>query len=401
MGGRRTMTQDSRARVILRSRPARILAGHPWVYQNEVAAVEGDFRPGDIVEVVDNRRRFLGRGYLNPASQILVRLLTADRDEIVDENLFRRRLQRAWDWRRRFLPDTSSCRVVFGEADFLPALIVDKYKDYLVLQTLALGIEIWKETIVRLLVEIIQPKGIYERNDVPVRELEGLGQRTGPLWGQPEPTTVISENGFRIEVDMENGHKTGYFLDQRENRAAIRPLVSGARVLDAFCHSGSFAIHAAGFGAASVLGIDISPQAILTARRNAELNNLSVVCDFREGNVFDELRRFDSEGATFDVVILDPPAFAKNRAALEGAVRGYKEINLRAMKILAPGGFLVTCSCSQHLGPDLFWALVADAAADARRRLRLVESRFQARDHPVLIGAGETLYLKCLIVEVF
>lgn len=389
------------ARVILaRGRQNRILEGHPWVYANEIETTEGTPAPGDIVAVCDPRGRVLGRGYINPASQIRVRILTRDDREKIDEAFFRRRLQEAWDYRHRWVKGSNAFRAVFAEADRLPALIVDKFADYLVVQFLALGMDTRREMITRLLDEIIRPKGIYERSDVPVRQLEGLPERAGFL-GPEFPTTIeIEENGFRLLVDVAGGQKTGYFLDQRENRAAIAPLMPGARVLDCFSYTGGFAVHCAGYGASEVTAVDVSGDALAMVKRNAELNGLGDRIITREANVFDELRRLETAGEKYDVVLLDPPAFAKNKAALEGAVRGYKEINLRAMHLLPPHSYLVTASCSYHMSEDLFYAMIQDAANDSHRRVRLVESRSQAKDHPVLLGAGESRYLKFLVLEV-
>ncbi|MFZ5817001.1 MAG: class I SAM-dependent rRNA methyltransferase [Bacillota bacterium] len=384
---------------IARGRQKRLLEGHPWVFQGEVERVHGDFNPGEIVTVVDGRGHFLGKGYINPRSQILVRMLT-NRDETIDRAFFKRRLERAWAHRQRLLPDTSACRVVFGEADFLPGLIVDKFGDVLVVQTLALGIDRWLPDIVEILEELLQPRGIYERNDVPVRELEGLEQRKGPLRGEFDPRLTITENGLQIAVDVANGQKTGYFLDQRENRRAVRPYAKDARVLDCFCNVGGFALNAAAAGAREVLAVDASEEALAAARQNAELNGLLDRMQFQAGNAFDILRQLEAKQERFDTIVLDPPAFAKNKGALEGAVRGYKEINLRAMRMLPEGGILITCSCSYHMTPELFKAVVADAALDARRRLRLLEERAQAVDHPIVVGYDESHYLKCLIFEV-
>lgn len=380
----------------------RLRAGHPWVYQTEIDEIHGVFEPGDIVEVEDGRGKFIGRGYINPASMITVRLLTYQRNEIINEDFWRRRLSAAWNYRQKILQgeDTDSCRVVFGEADFIPGFIVDKFGSYLVVQSLALGIDRWQETLVNILDELIKPEGIYERNDAPVRELEGLQLRTGFLKGDFDPVVVIRENGIRFYVDIALGQKTGYFLDQRENRAAIRPLVSGRRVLDCFCHTGGFSIHAAHYGAREVLGLDISEKALEMARHNATLNGYQDICSFEAANVFDALRELEHSGEKYDVVILDPPAFVKSKKAIEGAIRGYKEINLRAMKVLKQGGFLVTCSCSYHLPEELFLQVVTSAARDARRRLRLVARRGQSADHPVLFGYDESYYLKCLILQV-
>ncbi|MCL6610896.1 MAG: class I SAM-dependent rRNA methyltransferase [Peptococcaceae bacterium] len=384
---------------LARGRQARVAGGHPWVYGTEVEDIEGSFSPGDIVEVADSRGRFLGRGYINPASQILVRIMTRDRDEKIDREFFRRRIETAWRYRSKVVKNTDAFRVVFAEADFLPALVVDKFGGYLAVQTLALGIDLHKETIVEVLKEVIGPAGIYERNDAGVRELEGLPLRAGFIGREFDPVVEIEENGLRFEVDLAGGQKTGYFLDQRENRMALEHLCAGARVLDCFCHTGTFSVYAARFGAGEVLGIDISGPALEAAARNAARNGYAGVCGFREGNCFDELRRLERAGEKFDLVILDPPAFTKSKKALEGAVRGYKEINLRAFKILRPGGFLVTCSCSYHMSEGLFLEVVKSAALDAGRAARLVEVRRQARDHPMLPASPETYYLKCLIIQ--
>ena len=384
---------------LARNRQERVVAGHPWIFRGEVDRIQGEYEPGDIVTVVDSRGLFLGKGYINPRSQIIVRLMTRH-DEPVDAAFIQRRIERAWNYRKRLLPDTTACRVVFGEADFLPGLIVDKFGEILVVQTLALGIDRWLPVIVDALDRLIEPRGIFERNDVPVRELEGLRQHKGYLRGQFDPRLIIEENGLKMMVDVENGQKTGYFLDQRDNRRAVRPYAPGARVLDCFCNVGGFALNAAAAGAREVIAVDASAEAITAARANAELNGLADKLSFMEGNAFDILRQLESAGERFDLIILDPPAFAKNKAALEGAVRGYKEINLRALHMIPEGGFLVTCSCSYHMTPDLFKAVVADAAMDARRRLRLVEERTQGVDHPIVVGYDESHYLKCLIYEV-
>ena len=390
---------DTATVKLARGRQARVAVGHPWVYRTEVEKIEGDFTPGDIVEVIDPRGRFLGRGYINPASQILVRILTRDREEKIDREFFRRRIKAAWDYRQRVVKNTNACRVVFSEADYLPALVVDKFGDYLAVQTLALGIDAHRETIIDILQEVISPRGMYERNDVSVRELEGLPLRAGFIGPEFDPRVEIVENGLSFEVDLAGGQKTGYFLDQRENRLALEDLCRGARVLDCFCHTGTFTTYAARFGAAEVLGIDISGPALEVAARNTARNGFENVCRFREANSFDELRAYDRDGEKFDLVILDPPAFTKSKKSLEGAIRGYKEINLRGLKILRPGGFLVTCSCSYHMSQELFLEVVNQAALDAGRPTRLVEVRRQARDHPMLLAAPETYYLKCLILQ--
>jgi 23S rRNA (cytosine1962-C5)-methyltransferase len=369
------------------------------VYRTEILGINGRYEPGDVVDVVDFRGRFLGKGYVNPASQITIRMLTR-RDERVDESFLRRRLEAACEYRRRTLDSRKSYRLVFGEADFLPGLIVDKFEDCLVVQTLALGIDRWKGVIASILEELVRPAGIYERNDAPVRDLEGLERRTGFLAGSFDTRIVIGENGLRFVVDVENGQKTGHFLDQVENRRAIVGLASGRRVLDCFCYTGGFAVHAAAGGAREVEGIDVSEWAVGVARENARLNGVGDICRFVAGNAFDELRARERSGERYDMIVLDPPAFAKSRASLEDAVRGYKEINLRAIRLLNPGGILVSCSCSRHLTEDLFFAVVQDALLDSGRAGRVVEKRTQGRDHPYLVVAPEGYYLKCLILEI-
>lgn len=369
--------------------------GRLWIFDNEIAGMQGDVTPGGIVELVSARGVFLGRGFCNMRSKIRVRLLTREREEI-NEAFFRRRLSRAIDLRRR-LGHFGACRLVFGEADFLPGLTVDKFEDVLVMQVAALGIERFKNIIVDCLVELLHPRTIYERDDLPTREKEGLPQQTGVLYGEKPGLVEISENGLRVLVDVENGQKTGYFLDQRENRAALAPFSSGS-VLDCFCHTGGFALHAAKFGADTVEAVDISASALEMVRKNAALNGLTNITT-TEANVFDLLKTYQQEKRQYDLVILDPPAFAKSKSALKSAVRGYKEINLRGMQLVRPGGFLVTCSCSHFMTPDLFLDMIKRAAADVGRTARILEIRYQAKDHPIGIGADESLYLKCVILQ--
>ena len=384
--------------TLRKTRETRVRGGHPWIYASEIEKVDGAFENGDIVDVHDFRGKFIGRGFYNPLSQISLRILTRN-DENCDRDFFARRIQDAWDYRKQ-LCDPDSCRLIYSESDFLPGLVVDKYADVLVLQSLSLGIERIKDMIADLLMEIVKPMGIWERSDVPVRRLEGMEQTTGLLRGEVPDLVEMRENGILFGVDVKNGQKTGFFLDQKENRAAIAPLCPGARVLDCFCHNGSFSLHAAKYGAKSVLGVDISEDACAIARRNAELNELDNV-DFVAENAFDLLRRCYDEKTHYDVIILDPPAFTKTRQAVEGALRGYKEINLRAMKILPPGGFLVTCSCSQHVSEQAFSEMLLNAARDAHRQVRIVEERTQGKDHPILLGAPETRYLKFFVLQVY
>ncbi len=372
--------------------------GHPWIYNNEIDRIAGTVAPGDIVEVYYFDGQLAGRGYINPGSQIMIRLLTRKRDNI-DAAFFHQKISEAWAYRQQ-LGYTENCRLVFGEADGLPALIIDKFNDYFVLQTLSLGIEQWKTAIVDAINTIFKPKGIYERNDVPVRELEGLEQKKDFL-SDPFPTEIIiKENGLQFYVDIENGQKTGYFLDQQDNRRAIQHIVKGADVLGAFTYTGTFEIHAAHYGAKSVLGIDISENAVAQANKNAALNKLDHIVKFEAMNAFDVLKNWGKEGRKYDVVMLDPPAFTKNRSSIEKAVTGYKEINLRGMKMINNGGFLVTSSCTNLVSPELFLDTIYMAAKDAKKRIRQVTYQSQSSDHPIIWGMENTHYLKFLIVEV-
>lgn len=377
----------------------RVENGHPWIFGNEVEKVEGDAAGGSIVDVYTFDKKFMGRGYINLQSQIAVRLLTRDRNEQINDDFFYNRLKEAWDYRQK-LGYTENCRLVFGEADYLPALIIDKFNDYFVLQTLALGMDRWKPAIVSAVERLFHPKGIYERNDVPVRELEGLPQQKGFLSAPFDTQIIINENGLRLHVDIENGQKTGYFLDQHDNRRAIQHIVKGADVLGAFTYTGSFETHAGFYGARSVLGLDISESAVAQARRNAELNGLSDICRYEAINAFDALKSWSKEGRQYDVVMLDPPAFTKSRETIQKAITGYKEINLRGMKLVRKGGFLVTSSCTNLVQPEMFLETIQLAAKDARRRLRQVTFQAQASDHPIVQGWENTNYLKFLIVQV-
>ena len=377
----------------------RVQNGHPWVFRSDIARFEGDFEPGEVLNVESSRGRFLGKAYCNPASEITLRMMTL-KDEPVDKDFIFRRVREAIDYRRSFA-DLQSCRMIYAESDRLPALIVDSFGGVLVLQCLALGMERFKQDVVDALVESLHPMGIWERNDVPVRKHEGLPMTTGLLYGEVPDRVEFSENGVRFWVDVKEGQKTGFFLDQKENRAAIAPFVRGQRVLDCFSHTGSFALHAGHYGAKEVIGVDISDYACQFAEENARLNGLEQTVHFKAANCFDLLGEESRAGEKYDVIILDPPAFTKSRSAIESARRGYKEINLRAMKMLRPGGILVTCSCSQHIVPTLFRDIVAEAARDARVQLRQIEFRTQGRDHPILPAAPETQYLKCGIYQVF
>ncbi len=377
----------------------RIATGHPWIFNNEVDKMDGDAKGGETVEVFSHDNKFIGKGYINPRSQILVRLLTRNKTDEINEQFFLKQIASCWEYRKK-LGYTENCRLVFGEADSLPQLIIDKFNDYFVIQTLALGIDVWKPAIVRALQTIFHPKGIYERNDVPVRELEGLPQHKGFLSDPFETKITINENGLKFQVDIENGQKTGYFLDQQDNRRAIQHIVKGADVLGAFTYTGTFEIHAAHYGAKSVLGLDISANAVEQANANAALNGLEKICRFETANAFDVLKQWGKEGRQYDVVMLDPPAFTKSRETIQKAITGYKEINLRGMKLIKPGGFLVTSSCTSLVNPALFQQTIEMAAKDARRKLRQVVFQSQAADHPVIWNLENTQYLKFLIVQV-
>ncbi|HMU09967.1 MAG TPA: class I SAM-dependent rRNA methyltransferase [Ferruginibacter sp.] len=380
----------------------RVELGHPWIFANEVntgKALDAAAKAGEIVNVYTHDKKFVGRGYINPKSQIMVRLLTRDKEETINEEFFIKRIQAAWDYRQK-IGYTENCRLVYGEADDMPQLIIDKFNDYFVIQTLALGMDVWKPAIVKALETIFSPRGIYERNDVPVRELEGMEQQKGFLSAEFDTNIIINENGIKFHVDIANGQKTGFFLDQQDNRRAIRHIVKNADVLGAFCYTGSFEISAAYYGARSVLGLDISQSAIDMCNKNALLNGLENACRFECVNAFDVLKEWSKEGLQWDVVMLDPPSFTKSRATINKAVAGYKEINLRGMKLVKPGGFLVTSSCTNLVQPELFLDIIQMAANDAKRKIRQVTFNAQSADHPVIHGQENTQYLKFLIVQV-
>lgn len=389
----------------------RVETGHPWIFGNEVntgKALDAAAKAGEIVNVFTHDKKFVGRGYINPQSQIMVRLLTRDKDEVIDDRFFVNRLQQAWSYRQK-LGYTENCRLIFGEADDIPQLIIDKFNDYFVIQTLALGIDVWKTAIVKAIEIIFKPKGIYERNDVPVRELEGMEQQKGFLSAEFDTNIIITENarpddpfgrGVKFYVDIANGQKTGFFLDQQDNRRAIEHIVKDADVLGAFCYTGSFEIMAGHYGARSVLGLDISQNAIDMCNKNAALNGLGDICRFECVNAFDVLKEWSREGKQWDVVMLDPPSFTKSRATINKAVAGYKEINLRGMKLVKPGGFLVTSSCTNLVQPELFLDIIQMAATDAKRKIRQVVFNSQSADHPIIRGQENTHYLKFLIVQV-
>lgn len=379
-------------------------AGGLWVFDNEIDTIMGTFTNGDIVIVHDFDGYMMGRGFINQNSKIRVRMMTRNKEQQIDEAFLRNRVQTAWDYRKDTV-DTSSCRVIFGEADFLPGIVIDKYEDVLVVESLALGIDRFKETIVRLLKECmaedgIHIRGVYERSDAKEREKEGLKKVKGFI-GEPFDTNIeIVENGVHYMVDVENGQKTGFFLDQKYNRLAMQRICKGKKVLDCFTHMGTFALNAGIAGAKDVTGLDISEYAVEQAARNAKLNHLEDTVHFRCANVLDELPKLAAAGEQYDVVILDPPAFTKSREATRNAIKGYREINMKGMKLVKDGGYLATCSCSHFMTQELLAKTIKEAAKATHKRLRQVEFRTQSPDHPILWAADESYYLKFFIVQV-
>ncbi len=381
-----------------------VKAGGMWIFDNEIDTVTGSFENGDIVIVHDFDGFPMGRGFINQNSKIRIRMMTRRTDQEIDREFLRMRLQRAWDYRRATV-DTASCRVIFGEADFFPGFVADKYEDVLVVQCLALGMEQFKNTIVELLKEILAEdgvyiRGIYERSDANERKKEGLPKVKGFIGGEFDTNVEITENGVRYLVDVVNGQKTGFFLDQKYNRLAMQRICKGKRVLDCFTHMGTFALNAGIAGAEDVTGLDISQFALDQAAENARRNGLEERVHFRCVNVLDELPRLSAAGERFDVVILDPPAFTKSREATKNAIRGYREINREGLKLVKSGGFLATCSCSHFMTQELFAKTIREAARSAHRRLRQVEFRTQSPDHPILWAADESYYLKFYIFQV-
>lgn len=391
--------------VSLKKGEGRLLkSGGMWIFDNEIATIMGSFVNGDIVLIHDFDGYPLGKGFINTNSRITVRLLSRDEQTVIDEVFFEKRVRDAWEYRKKVV-DTRSCRVIFGEADFFPGLVIDKFSDVLVVQSLALGIDRYKEMIIELLKKVlkedgIQIRGVYERSDVKVRRQEGMELVKGFI-GPEFPTLVeIEENQVKYQVDVKDGQKTGFFLDQKYNRLAIQKLCKNAKVLDCFTHTGSFALNAGIAGASSVLGVDASALAVDQAAANARLNGLEDRVQFLCRDVFELLPELEEKKEKFDVVILDPPAFTKSRSSIKNAVKGYREINLRALKLVREGGFLATCSCSHFMDYELFTQTIGQAARSAHKRLRQVEYRTQAPDHPILWAADESYYLKFYIFQV-
>lgn len=387
--------------IVLKSgHDKRVRAGHPWVFSNEVEGCLKDHTPGAIVEVVDHRGRFLGRGYFNPHSLISVRLLTRQIEEI-DEGFFLRRISRAWSYRQRIYPGQISLRAVYSEADGLPGLIVDRYEDCLAVQVLTLGMEVRQDLILGVLEELFRPRAIILRNDSPVRKLEGLALEKKVTQGNLEGPVNIEEGGLRLRVDLIEGQKTGFFFDQRENRLRLKRYVSGGgRLLDAFCYTGAWALHGLLGGASAAVCIDASARALSLAQENAVLNGMETRCCFLKADLFQELPRMVEVGERFEVVILDPPSLVEGRKALAVGVKGYEKINHYALQLVQPGGFLATSCCSYHLSREEFSETVQRAARKAGRFIRMVEWGQQALDHPALPAVPETAYLKCLFLEV-
>ena len=391
--------------VILKKGEGRTLkAGGLWVFDNEIAKIDGEFENGDIVAVLDFDGYFMGYGFINTKSKITVRLLTRKKDDVVDEKFIEKRVRDAWNYRKDTI-DTSSCRIIFGEADFLPGIVVDKFSDVLVVESLALGIDKLKPVILDCLKKVlaedhITVRGVYERSDAKVRQNEGMERYKGFIGEEFDTKVEIMENGVHYYVDVRDGQKTGFFLDQKNNRKSVQRIVKDKTVLDCFTHTGSFALNAGYAGAKEVLGVDASDLAVEQARENAQLNNLQDRVKFMTADVFDLLPKLEEEGKKYDVVILDPPAFTKSRSSIKNAVKGYREINLRGLKLVKDRGYLVTCSCSHFMDPELFAKTIKEAAHGAHKRLRQVEFRTQAPDHPILWAADESYYLKFYIFQV-
>ena len=395
----------SEAIVTLKKGEGRMLkSGGLWIFDNEIASILGSFEDGDIVAVHDFDGYGLGKGFINRNSKIRVRMMTRNRHQEIDEAFLKMRVQEAWDYRKK-VSDTGSCRVIFGEADFLPGLVVDKFSDVLVVQSLALGIDRLKDQIVELLKEVlaadgIKIRGVYERSDAKVRRQEGMELYKGFIGEAFDTNVEIEENGVRYMVDVKDGQKTGFFLDQKYNRKAIQHLCKDAKVLDCFTHTGSFALNAGYGGAKEVTGVDASELAVEQAILNSKLNGMEDRVKFICQDVFELLPELEEKGEKFDVVILDPPAFTKSRNSVKNAVKGYREINLRAMKLVRDGGFLATCSCSHFMTYELFTQTIHQAARNVHKRLRQVEYRTQAPDHPILWAAEESYYLKFYVFQV-
>ena len=384
-------------KVILKANEeTRILNGHPWIFSNEIQGFEGNIVSGTVCDIYTASQQWVGRGFLNTSSKIMVRILTLEKEEI-NKQFFYQRIMVAWNYRQQ-VGLTNSCRVVFAEADFLPGLIIDKYGDYLVVQFLSLGMDNNKQLLVELLIDIFKPKGIYERSDVGVRIKEGLPSTKGVLYGTFDPQIQIEENGVLLQIDLENGQKTGYFLDQKMNRKMLATYVKNKTVLDCFSHTGGFGLHACLYGAREVVCVDISDKACSDIEKNRILNRfdqMHTVC----ADVFEYLRD-DRNAQYFDVIILDPPAFTKAKDTVKSAYKGYQKINCQAIKMIKPGGILMTFSCSQHMTPTLFLEMLQESAQKAKRKVQMIDFRMQSLDHPTLLASESTFYLKCVVLHI-
>jgi 23S rRNA (cytosine1962-C5)-methyltransferase len=376
----------------------RIQQGHPWVFSNEIDRIEGPIKSGELAYVYSSKQVFLGKGFLNTSSKIFVRLLSHSEEEIIDDHFFETIIRRS-NQSRLDLGYQNSYRVVFGEADGIPGFIVDKYGDYLSIQILSLGIDMRKQMFIDILIKVFNPKGIYERSDVSVRKKEGLDLFKGVIYGEVPDKIRIKENDLWMDVDIINGQKTGSFLDQQDNHNAIKSYVKNKKVLDCFSHIGGFGLHAAYHGASRVTCLDISDVAVENIKHNAKINHLENV-NAEKKDVFEALRDYQKNNETFDVIVLDPPAFAKKADDLKKAYQGYKDINLQALKIINQDGYLISCSCSHYMTPALFMDMLLDASTDAKRITQMVEFRIQGKDHPALFGSDESLYLKCVTLRI-
>lgn len=388
----------NQCKIILKPKEEiRINNGHPWVYSNEIQSIQGEVKSGELADVFSSQNKFIGRGFVNTASKIFVRIMTR-KDEVIDNSFFLNAIRNA-NQSRLDLGYSNSYRAFFAEADGIPGLIIDKYGDYLSIQILSYAIDLRKDKIVDMLVSVFKPKGIIERSDVSVRIKEGLPEFKGVLYGSVPPYVQINENGIIVEVDLYNGQKTGYFLDQQANHAAIAPYIKQKTVLDCFSHTGGFGLHAAFYGAKMVTCVDMSQLAIDAINKHAKINNLNNLTA-KKADVFALLRELQSENLRYDTIILDPPAFTKNLENVNKAYAGYKEINLQAMKLINDGGYLVTNSCSHYMTPALFLEMLMDAAIDSGRIAQMVEFRTQGKDHPALLGSDESFYLKCVVLRI-
>lgn len=388
------------AKFFLRKKAGtRIVSGHPWVYANEIGDTDGGYEPGDIVELFSYTGSFIGKGFVNPASQIRIRLLTRQKDTEINEKFFFRKIEQAWKYRQK-IGYTENCRVVYGESDGLPGLVIDKYGSCIVVQSQSLGIDRWMTGITSAIISIFSPEGVYLRNDIPIRTLENVSMDKGFLSAPFDTNIVIKENGLQFHVDIANGLKTGYRLDYHENRSLLEHIAKDADVLDVFCYSGSYGLHAAKYGAKTVLGIDNDENAIALAKKNAVLNKLESICSFTKLNAFDALKTWSREGKKYDIVILDPPSFAGNKSGQQTAVAGYKEINLRAMKLLRQGGFLLTSSGSPSITEDTFKEVLRSAAKDAGVNIRQVYQQTQSPDHPIAWAIPTTHYMDVYLLQI-